>query len=443
MASHDIDYRTFTGWIEAPSDVSPALEGELTCEVAVVGGGLGGMSTALRLAERGVDVVLLEAEFCGHGSSSRNAGQLAGGPGGDIQLLNLLYPKRLPAIVRFAENSAHFIEALIDRLGIECDYEPTGNVGVAVSKGQMGRVRRVAKILAAAGATVEVGDSAELGIPRGFIGGVREPVGGMLDPGKLTMGVRRALLASKVRVFERTRVENVQASGDGVRVSVPGGRIRAGQVVLASNAFGGELAVTPKRLASPIWVTEAETAPIDPARLAALGWTSRSGLVTQHAIMQNFRLTSRNTIVTGVRRLQRGRYPLSPGRTADESVVAGLLEGFRTHFPSLADVEFDRAWGGWVAVTPSWLPVAGQVADNIHYSIGCNGHGLGQAPYLGQLIADHIAGDTPHEDLLALWREKPRFFPAPAMSRSGLRAVWLVDRIADRFNGSRHGARRV
>jgi glycine/D-amino acid oxidase-like deaminating enzyme len=443
MSSHSIDYTTFTGWIDPPSDVIPALRGDVTCDVAIVGGGLGGMSTALRLAERGIDVVLLEAEFCGHGSSSRNAGQLAGGPGGDIQLLNLLYRKRLSAVVRFAENSAHFVESLIERLGIECDYEPTGNVGVAVSKGQMGRVRRVAKILARAGATVEVGDSVELGIPHGFVGGVLEPVGGMLDPGKLTMGVRRALLTSKARVYEQTRVQNVEAVGDGLRVSVPGGQVRANQVVLAANAFGGELAVTPKRLASPIWVTEVETAPIDPERLATLGWTSRSGLVTQHAVMQNFRLTSRNTIVTGVRRLQRGKYPLSPGRTADESVVADLLEGFRTRFPSLADVEFDRAWGGWVAITPSWLPVAGQVADNIYYSIGCNGHGLGQAPYLGQLIADRIAGDTPHEDLLALWREKPKFFPAPAMTRAGLGAVWLADRIADRFNGSRRNARRA
>ncbi|WP_281189181.1 NAD(P)/FAD-dependent oxidoreductase [Nocardia kruczakiae] len=80
MNTDNVEYTTFTGWIEPPDDVRPALNNDVTCAVAVVGGGLNGMSTALRLAERGRDVVLLEAEFCGHGASSRNAGQLPGAP---------------------------------------------------------------------------------------------------------------------------------------------------------------------------------------------------------------------------------------------------------------------------------------------------------------------------------------------------------------------------
>ncbi|MEV0344094.1 FAD-dependent oxidoreductase [Nocardia sp. NPDC050713] len=87
------------------------------CSVAVIGGGLAGMATALRLAEHGVDAVLLESQFCGHGSGSRNAGQLASAPGGDIQLLNLLYRKRMPAIIRLTENAAAHVEGLIDTLG--------------------------------------------------------------------------------------------------------------------------------------------------------------------------------------------------------------------------------------------------------------------------------------------------------------------------------------
>ncbi|GLY38350.1 hypothetical protein Amsp01_043740 [Amycolatopsis sp. NBRC 101858] len=131
------------------------------------------MATALRLAEHGVDAVLLESAFCGHGSGSRNAGQLASAPGGDIQLLNLLYRKRMPAIIRLPENAAAHVEGLIEALGIDCDYEATGNVFVAVSRGQLGRTRRIAKILRRAGAHVEEGTAGELGIPHGFLGGMR------------------------------------------------------------------------------------------------------------------------------------------------------------------------------------------------------------------------------------------------------------------------------
>ncbi|MFJ8128478.1 NAD(P)/FAD-dependent oxidoreductase [Streptomyces hydrogenans] len=442
MKTNDVEYTPFTGWTDPPGDVRPALDADVTCEVAVIGGGLAGMSTALRLAERGRDVVLLEAEFCGHGSASRNAGQVAGAPGGDIQLLSMLYPKRFPGIVRFAENSAHFLERLIERLAIDCDYEATGNVCAAVSRGQMGRVRRVTKLLRKAGADVELGTSAELGIPRGFLGGMRESVGGMMNPGKFSLGIRRAVLASGARVFERTRVSEVRPTDGHVVISTPGGRVRARKAVLATNAFGGELAIAPKRLSVPIWVSEVETEPIDPDRLAALEWTSRSGVVTQHNIMENYRLTSRDTIVFGVRRLQRGRtYPL-PQRKPDEAVVADLARAFERRFPALADVAAARAWGGWVAITPSWLPVAGRTRDGVYYSVACNGHGLAQAPYVGSLVADLIVDGEQHEDLKTLWAKKPAF-PRPLMMGAlGLRIIWTVDRFNDLVNGSRRNARR-
>lgn len=442
MKTDHVEYTTFTGWIDPPGDVRPALDDDVTCEVAVIGGGLAGMSTALRLAERGRDVVLLEAEFCGHGSASRNAGQVAGAPGGDIQLLSMLHRKTFPGIVRFAENSAHFLERLIERLAIDCDYEATGNVCAAVSRGQMGRVRRVTKLLRKAGADVELGTSAELGIPRGFLGGMRESVGGMMNPGKFSLGIRRAVLASGARVFERTRVSEVRPTGDHVVISTPGGEVRARRAVLATNAFGGDLAITPKRLSVPIWVSEVETEPIAPDRLAALGWTSRSGVVTQHNIMENYRLTSRDTIVFGVRRLQRGRTCPLPPRKPDEAVVAELARAFERRFPALADVAAARAWGGWIAITPSWLPVAGTTRDGVYYSVACNGHGLAQAPYVGSLIADLIVDGRQHEDLKTLWAEKPDF-PRPLMMGAvGLRTIWTVDRFNDLINGSRRNARR-
>lgn len=442
MKTDNVEYSTFSGWVDPPADVRPALAGDLTCDVAVIGGGVGGMSTALRLAERGQDVVLLEAEFCGHGSSSRNAGQLAGAPGGDLQLLNLLSRKRMSGMVRLAEHAAHHVEDFIKRHDIDCDYEPTGNTFAAVSRGQMGRVRRVAKILERAGGHVEVGTSEELGIPRGFLGGMREVIGGMMNPGKFTLGMRRALLDSSARVFERTKVIDVIHDGGRVVLTTPQGRVRANRVVLSTNAFAGEWDITPKHLSVPIWIIEMETEPIDPDRLAALGWISRMGLVTQHAIMENYRLTPRNTIVFGVRRLERGTsYPL-PQKTPDPGLVEELAGAFATRFPALADIAVERAWGGWIAITSSWLPIAGQIDADIFYSIACNGHGLAQAPYVGTLIADLIVDGERHEDLETLWKDKPKFPRPMMMGRLGLRTIWAVDRFNDLVNGSRRNARR-
>ncbi|WP_256493506.1 FAD-binding oxidoreductase [Pseudonocardia sp. McavD-2-B] len=442
MKTDRVIYSTFSGWVDAPTDVRPAADGDIACRVAVIGGGVGGMSTALRLAQRGQDVVLVEAEFCGYGASSRNAGQLAGAPGGDLQLLNLLSRKKMPGMMRLAEHAAAHVEDFIGKHGIDCDYEATGNAFAAVSRGQMGRVRRVAKIVTRAGGRVEVGTAAELGIPRGFVGGMREVVGGRLNPGRFSLGMRQVLLESAARVFEQTKVTEVVRDGGQVVLTTPGGQVRADHVVLATNASAGEWGITPKHLSVPIYVIEVETEPIDPTRIAALGWTSGMGLVTQHAIMENYRLTPRGTIVFGVRRLERGiGYPL-PDKVPDDALVEELAGAFARRFPSLADVAIERAWGGWIAITSSWLPLAGQLGDNVHYSIACNGHGLAQAPYVGTLIADAIVDGERHEDLQTLWHEKPKFLRPMMMGRAGLRMIWAYDRLLDLVNGSQRNARR-
>lgn len=432
MTLDGITYSSFTGWIDSPADVLPALESDITCDVAVVGGGLCGMATALRLAERGADVVLLESGFCGYGASSRNAGQLTGAPAGDPQLLGTLYPRRLPNIVRFAEAAVHFVEDLIERLDIDCEYEPTGNVGAAVSTGQLKKARRNARILQKAGATARFGDGGELGLPAAFLGGLLEPLGGIMNPGKFARAVRSALLGAGVRMFEGTRVQAVEDDGAGAVVRAPGGHVRAERVVLATNAYARDLAIAPKRLATPIWVNMVETAPIDAERLAATGWSSRSGIATEHNVMESYRLTPRNTIVFGVRQLRVGRKAVD-ARTSDPGVVADLARGFRTRFPSLRDVPLDRTWGGWIAMTSSWLPVAGQSTKNVYYAIGCNGHGLAQAPYLGTLLADRLAANEFHDHLGVVWRARPRFAPAFALNAPTLRAIWAIDRISDRF----------
>ena len=84
-------------------------------------------------------------------------------------------------------------------------------------------------------------------------------------------------------------------------------------------------------------------------------------------------------------------------------------------------------------MTPSWLPVAGEAKRGVAYAVGYNGHGIAQAPYLGTLMADRLAGDEPHDDLRTVWHARPRFAPAPLFTAPALRLGWALDRLTDRL----------
>jgi len=122
-----------------------------------------------------------------------------------------------------------------------------------------------------------------------------------------------------------------------------------------------------------------------------------------------------------------------PGKVVWEGAIHRCGGQPTDAFPTLRDARPQRAWGGWIPMTPSWLPVAGEAAPNVCYAVGYNGHGLAQAPYLGTLVADRLAGDEPHGHLRVVWCGRPRFAPSPFITGPGLKAGWTLDRVADRL----------
>lgn len=421
-----------TGWAPPPATVAPPLTVDIDCDVVVIGGGGGGMSAALRLAEKGVDVVLLEAQTLGWGASSRNAGYITNSVAADPELLGLLLEaERLRHLYRYAENAVHFAEDAITHHGIDCGYQQAGIVMAAVSKGQLRRARRNAKVLAEAGSSAEFVEGRAAGLPDGFLGGVREGVGGTLNPGEFVLGLRAATITSGVRVYEHTPARDVTDTGGGVTVDTPDGRVRARKALLTTNADSAGLSIAPKNLAIPVWTSLVETEPVTPERLDEIGWTSRAPMVTLHMILESYRLTPRGTIVFGTRRLQTGRTPL-PDRTPDQHVADDLVRGFHERFPGLRDVPLQQAWGGWIGMSSTWLPVAGEASDNVLYSLACNGHGFAQAQYVGHLLADRISGAALHDDLAAIWHGR-KHFRRSFVSGPALYAGWLADRASDRL----------
>jgi glycine/D-amino acid oxidase-like deaminating enzyme len=365
---------------------------------------------------------------CGWGASGCNAGYVTPTLGSDPRILKRFYADRLHSLYDFANNAVAFTEDLMASRSIECGYRRTGNIGASPTAAAFRRLTRTTK----SGRRTVVADAAELGIPSTFFGGVHLRVGGVLNPGELSLGVRDVVLASEARVFEQSAVRKVVDKGDAVIVELAQGRIRADQVVLTNNAFMNSLEIAPDRIVTPIWVTAVETEPVSDQQLDAAGWTSRTPITTSHHIMQSFRTTSRGTIVHSTRNLRWSRRATGD-QLPDTRSVNDLIRGFRERFPSMAGVSSARTWGGWIGLTPSNMAVAGHVTGRVHYSVACNGHGLPQAPYLGALLADHLAGDPQHDDLKSVWRERPRFAPG-IVNALTLKLGWTADRLNDRLD---------
>ncbi|MCC6765552.1 MAG: FAD-dependent oxidoreductase [Deltaproteobacteria bacterium] len=412
-------------YLESTPERTPALAGEARADVAVVGGGLTGLSTALALRRHGVDVVLLEREFCGFGASGRNAGHLTPTIGKDLPTLLMMYgEERTAAIVRFADHCVHRTERVIAELGIDCDYAPSGNVLAVVHPKQEKRLRRAAEVATRVGADVrflEPDDMRARGLPPAFLCGALEGAGGTLDPGKLVLGLRRAALAAGVRIHESTRVLEV-ATTPSPAVRTAHGAVRAERVLMATNAWTREIGAPGAKIL-PLYVTLFETAPLDDGALARLGgWPNREGVYTAHEVLESYRLSARRTIVGGSKiplYVWGGRPTGHGGPNAHTQTV--IARAFRDRFPALAGTPIARFWGGWIAMTLTFLPSLGPLgADRrLWHALGYNGHGVAQATAVGEILADGIVGRD---------NEWARVFPKPAPTLPPEPLLWLTAR---------------
>jgi gamma-glutamylputrescine oxidase len=417
MSERRYPYDEISPWVSAPADLQPPLDRDLRVDVAVVGGGYTGLSTALALRAAGTDVALIEQDFAGSGASGRNAGHLTPTIGKDLPtLLRMFGRKRAEALVRFADDAVGYTEKVIEDAAIDCEYVASGNVLGGVHPKQEPRLRKAAETAAALGGHVRFLASDQMrerGLPPAFSFGVLEERGGTLHPGRYVMGLRRAAIDAGVKMFERSPVTAVR---DGVapRVRTGGGTVTADRVVLATNAYTGRIGWK-RRAVAPLRVALFETEPLPEAVLARLGWRGREGIYTAHEILESYRLTIRGTIVGGSKIV---RYAWNGGLAEgyDPGAFDVIERGFRARFPELAAVPVARFWGGWIGLTLDFLPMIGSTGahGNVLYGFGYAGHGVAQATLMGAMLAERAAGRR-HPSEPALARKERAWPPEPLL----------------------------
>ncbi|MEM9668710.1 MAG: FAD-binding oxidoreductase [Pseudomonadota bacterium] len=429
----DFPYNDLSAWLREPEDKQPALNTDTDADYVVVGAGFAGLSTALNLKEQGCDVALIEKDFAGSGASGRNAGHVAPTIGKDIpSLIKSFGDERARGLVSFAEAAVEYIEDTIDRYDIACEYERTGNIVAGVLPNQEESLRKASDAAASVGAHVSFltdNDMRQRGLPRAFRFGFHEESGGHLNPGLYVNGLRDQAIRAGVRLYEDSPLLSLE-EGKKVVARTPKGSVTADAAILTTNAYTKSTGKM-KRAVTPLRVTLFETAPLSDEQMQAVGWFRREGIYSAHEILENYRFTARNTILGGSRTFRSG-FGGSLPKGYHPPTFKVLETMFRDRFPTLKDLPIDQYWGGWIGITPDFLPRIGVrgAHENVYYGIGFNGHGVPQATLTGKLLADKATGNA-HAYETALARRAFGWPPEPFLSLGGKSLSFLMH-VADR-----------
>jgi gamma-glutamylputrescine oxidase len=395
-----------------------ALQSSLDCDVAVVGGGLAGLSAAIELADRGYSVVLLEAREVGWGASGRNGGQVIAGLAceqGVIEAqLGLDASRRtwdmtLEAIALIAERR--------ERFAIDCDWQ-SGFLSLAVNPRKGAELRawheHMQRAYGYRTRWIEPGEMPGwIASPR-FHSGLHDPAGGHLHPLKYSLGLARAAAGLGVRIFEGSAVQSLQP-GASALLRTATGSVRASHVLLAGNVYLQGLAPMLEARIMPVGTYIVASEALDPKQ-AALLVPSRSAVCDTNFVLDYFRPTVDDRMLYGGR--------VSYSTATPMNLAASMQRRMARTFPQLDGTKVEFAWGGFVDISMNRAPDFGRLPDvgasrahaNVYYLQGFSGHGLALTGLAGKLVAEAIAGSAERFDTFARIRHRP--FPGGRLLRT-------------------------
>ena len=392
----------------------PPLRGEAAADVCIVGAGYTGLSAALRLAEAGRRVVLLEAHRVGFGASGRNGGQLGTGMRVDQPAIDQMFGQADGAkLWRLANEAVALVKDLIARHQIDCHLMP-GIADATETQAGSDALRRYADYMAERHdhplTHLDRDAFAALCPSPAFCGGLLDEVAGHLHPLAYALGLARAADAAGVRIYEGSYVHDLTKGSPNI-LRTDAGQVHAEHVILAGNGY---LQGLDRKLASRVmpinnFVVATEPLGLDTKRVL----TRPIAICDERFVVNYFRLSHDGRLLFGGGESYGYRFPKD---------IARLVRKPMTRiYPHLRDVRIDYAWGGTLAITMKRMPYLAKLSPSVLTAAGYSGHGIGTATQAGHLMAEAIIGESDgFETLSAL--PSPAF-PGGGAGRSPLLAL--------------------
>ncbi len=409
------DFKTTPYWWDR-SPLEPAAETGLPpeVEVAVVGSGYTGLHAALRIARGGRKVLVLDAEAAGWGCSSRNGGQISSSVKPSYDELSARHgPEVARRILEEGVESLAWLGDFVRSEGIECDYKVVGRFHAAHN------AKAFQELVSARAAKPDWLDTPGFLVPRGdqqaeigsevYHGGLVLERHASVDPGRYHQGLLRIVRAAGVEIVSHTPVTAIQREAGGFELATSRGRVRARQVVLATNGYSGPLSPWHRRRVIPIGSYMIATEPLAAEVMDRLMPKDRVISDTRRVVYYYRPSPDRSRILFGGR--------VSAGET-NPRISGPLLHASMTRiFPELAQTRISHSWMGFVAYTFDKLAHVGE-QDGLFYAMGYCGSGVGMASYLGMRTGERLLGKEesafarPSFQTRPLYRGKPWFLPA-------------------------------
>lgn len=394
----------------AHSRAEKKLQGEKTCDVCVIGAGYAGLSTALRLAELGKKVIVLEGARVGWGASGRNGGQLINGYSRGYDAIRTWYGEDTArALLNMSFEGADIIRDRIAKYDIRCDLKPVGSFFAAFSPLQMKHLLREKETWEMAGhdtlRMLDKEETKEIVNTDIYCGGLLDPRGGHIHPLNLALGEAAAIESLGGEIFEQSRVTHIDKGAKPVAYTAEG-KVTADFLVVCGNAYiGGAVPELPGKFmscSSQIVTTEILGADITDKMLP-----QGHCVEDVNYLLDYYRITADKRLLFGGGVVYTGAEP------AD--IVRRLWPHVLRTFPQLKGRKVDFAWSGNFALTMTRMPHIGRLSDTVYFIHGDSGHGVTSTHLLGKLTAEAMTSQSAGWDVFAAMRNLP--FPGGRLLR--------------------------